>query len=65
MKNYVSKWGRNDPDIKKQLGLVYRYFIVFVENGKWRKLIRHPMLAALVIALRMLVGVLYIKSRVE
>ena len=65
MKNYVSKWGRNDPDIRRQLGFIYRYFIVFVENGKWRKLIRHPMLAALVIALRMLVGVMYIKSKVQ
>jgi hypothetical protein len=33
---YISKWGKNDPDIKKQFGLLYRYFRVFIEeaNGK-------------------------------
>jgi glycosyltransferase involved in cell wall biosynthesis len=37
---YINKWGKNDPDIKKQFGLFYRYFGVFIEQGKWKKLFR-------------------------
>ena len=44
VKEYVEKWGKNDKDVKKQLGFLYRYFGVFVENGKWRKLLSHPLL---------------------
>jgi glycosyltransferase involved in cell wall biosynthesis len=39
---YIKKWGKDDPDVKKQFGIYYRYLGVFVENGKWKKLIRHP-----------------------
>jgi len=54
---YISKWGKNDPDVKKQFGFYYRFIGVFVENGKWRRLIQHPILAAGMIFLRFLVGV--------
>ena len=37
---YIKKWGKNDPDIKKQFGFWYRYFRVFVEDKKWKKLIK-------------------------
>lgn len=57
---YVKKWGKNDPDIKKQLGFYYRYFGVFIENGKWKKLVRHPLLALGMYFLRVLVGVKYL-----
>ena len=53
-------WGKNDPDIKKQLGLLYRYFGVFIEQGKWKKLLRHPILTFGMYFLRFLVGVKYI-----
>ena len=65
MQNYVEKWGQNDPDIRKQLGFIYRYMVVFVENRKWKKLIRHPQLALLMIGLRIAVGLTYLRSKVK
>jgi glycosyltransferase involved in cell wall biosynthesis len=62
MKVYKEKWGPNDPDVKKQLGIIYRYLIVFVENGKWNKLIRHPVYSALMLSLRCTVGVIFVIS---
>lgn len=53
---YISKWGKDDPDIKKQLGPFYRMFFVFAENGKWRELLKHPILAFGMFVLRFLVG---------
>lgn len=57
---YIKKWGRNDPNIKKQFGFYYRYFGVFVENGKWKKLLRHPILAGGMYFLRLMVGLKYL-----
>lgn len=34
---YISKWGADDPEIKKQFGFYYRFIGVFIENGKWKK----------------------------
>ncbi len=42
---YLNKWGREDPDIKKQFGFWYRFFGVFIENEKWRRLIGNLHLA--------------------
>jgi len=58
--DYIQKWGKNDPDIKKQFGLWYRHFGVFLENGKWKRLWRHPILAGGTFALRFLVGLGYL-----
>jgi len=58
--NYINKWGKSDPDIKKQLGLVYRYFGVFVEKGKWLKLCAHPFLALGMMYLRLSVGMKFL-----
>ncbi len=60
---YTNKWGKNDPDIKKQFGFTYRYFGVFIENGKWKKLLRHPILTFGMYFLRFLVGLKYITRR--
>jgi len=60
---YIKKWGKDDPDIKKQFGLVYRYFIVFVENGKWRRLAKHPLLTLGMYFLKFWVGVVYVLKR--
>jgi glycosyltransferase involved in cell wall biosynthesis len=56
---YVNKWGLGDLIIKKQLGFAYRCFGVFVEHGKWRKLIKHPFLALGMYYLRITVGFNY------
>ncbi|MFA6047624.1 MAG: glycosyltransferase [Parcubacteria group bacterium] len=57
---YISKWGKDDPDLKKQLGIRYRFLGVFLENGKWKKLLRHPILASGMYLLRFLVGVRFL-----
>ncbi|QPJ61196.1 MAG: glycosyltransferase family 2 protein [Candidatus Nitronauta litoralis] len=58
--NYIAKWGKSDPDIKKQFGIGYRYFGVFLENGKWKKLLAHPLLTLGMYFLRFRVGVIYL-----
>lgn len=58
---YKEKWGSNYLDIKKQLGFYYRFVGVFIENGKWKKLIKHPLLTIGMYYLRFRVGLRYIK----
>ncbi len=62
---YIKKWGRDDPDIKRQFGLVYRFWGVFTEAGKWRKLVSRPDLAAGMYFLRFLVGFAFLFSRLR
>ena len=54
MKKYAEKWP-DDPCLR----LRYRCFTVFTENGKWKKLLKHPILTAGVILLLILRGVIY------
>lgn len=61
---YVEKWGRNDPIVKKQVGLVYRLAGVFFESRKWRKSVRMPHLLLASIGLKLLVGASYLVSRI-
>jgi hypothetical protein len=58
---YVTRWGKNDPDVRRQLGAAYRFFGVFLEAGRWRKLVAHPLLTAGMYGLRFLVGVNYLR----
>ncbi len=53
---YIRKWGRNNPDIKKQFGFFYRFLGVFLEKGKWIKLLSHPLLTSGMYFLRFMVG---------
>jgi hypothetical protein len=62
-KGYIDKWGKNDPDVKKQIGIKYRFFIVFMENGKWKKLIKRLDLYAMIILIRGITGVAYLLTR--
>ncbi len=39
---YIEKWGKDDSIIRKQFGFRYRLLGVFIENGKWLKLLKHP-----------------------
>ena len=61
---YVKKWGKNDPDIRRQLGFFYRYFGVFIEGGKFRRFVRHPLLVLGMYVLRVLVGVNYVWGKI-
>ena len=60
---YISKWGRDDADIQRQFGLWYRYFGVFLENGKWRRLLAHPLRCCGMYFLRFAVGVAFLRSK--
>lgn len=60
---YIQKWGKNDPDLKKQFGLWYRYVGVFIEKGKWKYLLSHPFLTLGMYFLRFLVGIVFLKER--
>lgn len=62
---YIKKWGASDPDIKKQLGLWYRFVFVFVENGKWVNLFKRPDLYFSLILIRFLTGIGYLFSRLK
>jgi len=57
---YINKWGNKDPIVKKQLGLWYRYFGVYFENGKWKQLLVHPLLGILMYFLRFCVGIAFL-----
>jgi glycosyltransferase involved in cell wall biosynthesis len=57
---YIDKWGNGDIIIKKQLGFWYRYFGVFIENGKFFRLVAHPVLTLKMYYLRFLVGVYFL-----
>jgi len=59
---YRAKWNE-DAVVKRQFGFGYRYFGVFVENGKWRRLLRHPILATVMMFERVAVGVVYLVNR--
>lgn len=60
--NYFKKWGF-DGITKKQFGLYYRYIGAFVEKGKWKKLLRHPILTFSMYFLLFLKGLVYIFSK--
>jgi hypothetical protein len=54
MKKYAEKW----PD-DKCLNIRYRCFEVFVENGKWKKLLRHPVLTLGILFILITRGIIY------
>lgn len=54
---YISKWGKNDPDVRRQMGLWYRLVGVFIEHGKWLRLLSKPHLVFGLYFLRLLVGI--------
>ncbi len=60
---YINKWGKDDEDIKKQFGISYRYFGVFVENNKWKKILLHPILTFGMFSLRFLVGIVFLSKK--
>lgn len=63
MSRYVKKWGKDDPIVKKQLSAPYRLLGVFVENGNWKRLIRHPLLTLGMYLLRFMVGITYLRHK--
>jgi len=62
MATYRAKWP-DHPAVRKQFSLAYRFFGVFVENGKWKRLLRHPILATVMYVERFAVGLTYLLNR--
>lgn len=60
---YIAKWPAGDPDIKRQFGLPYRFFGVFLESGRWERLVSHPRLAFGMYFLRFLVGFMFVLDK--
>jgi GT2 family glycosyltransferase len=60
--DYRAKWPGH-PAVEKQFSPWYRFAGVFIENGKWKRLLRHPVLAAVMYFERFLVALTYLVSR--
>ncbi|MCC6353873.1 MAG: glycosyl transferase, partial [Verrucomicrobiae bacterium] len=60
---YVAKWGADDADVRRQLGVWYRFVGVFWEAGKWHRLVRNPLLACGMYFLRAMVGLSFLWRR--
>ena len=63
MNEYIAKWGKNDPDVRKQLGMLYRYALVFLEKSKYKKIIQCPIITLEMMALRVVVGFCYLVEK--
>ncbi|RLE87338.1 MAG: glycosyltransferase family 2 protein [Thermoprotei archaeon] len=61
IQKYVQKWGRNDPEVRKQVGLWYRLIGVFIERNKWKLLLRHPILTVAMYYLKLRIAVEYLR----
>ena len=62
MAAYQAKW-KGHPAVKRQFSPWYRFVGVFVEKGKWKRLLRHPILAAVMYFERVAVGIVYLANR--
>jgi glycosyltransferase involved in cell wall biosynthesis len=62
---YLLKWGSNDEDIRRQFGFSYRFCVVFLESGKWRKIINQPILFISVILLKICVGIIFLCKKIS
>ncbi len=64
IQKYIQIWGFNDTETMKQIGARYRLVDVFVENGKWKKVLQHPLLAIAMYWLRFRVALAYLQNGV-
>lgn len=58
MKRYISKWPK-DPCIDFK----YRCWTVFTENGKWKRLLRHPILTLGIVFLLVTRGIIFFLNK--
>ena len=62
IQRYIKKWGLDDPETKRQIGVRYRLVAVFVEKGRWKKLIRHPLFSIAMYWLRFQVALAFLSK---
>lgn len=60
---YIKKWGKDDPDLRKQLGLSYRYLFVFIENKKWKRFFNNPLFFLAMYINLVAVGLIFLISK--
>jgi len=60
---YAAKWPAGDPDVRRQLGMPYRFFGVFFEQGRWCRLLTHPRLGLGMYFLRFMVGFMFLVGK--
>lgn len=63
IENYRKKWGKNDRDVKKQLGIRYRYFDIFFKRKNLKKIFLNPIKFISIYVLLFLIGILYLIFR--
>jgi glycosyltransferase involved in cell wall biosynthesis len=61
---YIKKWGKDDVDIVKQFSFYYRFFGVFLEQKKWKKIIGNPTLTLGMLFLRFVVGISFLVNKI-
>jgi glycosyltransferase involved in cell wall biosynthesis len=62
-KEKAKKAGSNN--VNKQFSLNYRYFEVFMEDGKWKKVLAHPILFSQMYFLKILIGFYYVAASIK
>ena len=65
MLNYQQKWGLNDPTVKRQFGIKYRFLGVFLEDKKWKLALKHPIMFLSIFAFRIAVGANYLFRTIQ
>jgi len=63
IEKYIDKWGRDDPDLRKQLGFYYRYIVVFLENKKWKQFFKNPIFFLAMYINLIAVGIVFLINR--
>ena len=62
IQEYIQKWVRDEETVR-QTGILYRFVGVFIEKGKWRKLVKHPILTMAMYYLRLRVAIRFAKMQ--
>lgn len=62
MDAYRAKWAGH-PAVRRQFSPFYRFVGVFIERGKWRRIVRHPILFCGVMVERFAVALTYLFHR--
>ena len=60
MNNYIKIWGRNSKFVSFQLGLISRYFKIFLINNNFKYILRNPILFVSMYLLKVLVGIIFL-----
>jgi glycosyltransferase involved in cell wall biosynthesis len=63
VQQYIAKWGKDDLEIMRQTGVQYRLIGVFVEKGKWKRLLRNLPFTVAMYWLRFNVALSFLRNK--